>query len=250
MTKTVKYLKKKILKISNKYNFSIILLSFLLLSCKKETSTPLDLGVYTDYYPLNIGNYHTYLVDSIFYDDFNAKSDTFQYQLKEMITDTFFDEEEQLNYRLERFYKYKTKNESFDTIPWQLKNVWFITKTGNTIQRVEENYRYVTLTNPIKDGITWDGNAFNTKDKTNYSYEDFGETLAEKPNSVAVIEQDIENLFEKKYYEHYFAKGIGITRYYYIDVQSQDISDPSIPITERIEKGVQYTQTLIDYYIE
>lgn len=167
-----------------------------------------------------------------------------------MITDTFFDEEGQLNYRLERFYKFKTKSESFDTIPWKLKNVWFITKTDNTIQRVEENNRFVNLTNPIKDGITWDGNTFNSKEKSNYTYESFGKTLAEKQNSVAVIEQDIENLIEKKYYEHYFAKGIGITKYYYIDVQSQNINDPSIPISERIEKGIQYTQSLIDYHIE
>lgn len=235
----------------SRYCFHLFLLiSIILASCKKEDSVSSQFGIYTDYYPLKIGNYHVYLVDSIFYDDFTSTSDTFQYQIKEMITDTFFDEQQQLNYRLERQYKYKSKNESFDTIPWQLKNVWFITKTNYSIQRVEENYRYVTITNPIKNGITWDGNAFNAKNKANYTYESFGETLLEKEQSVAVIQQDIENLIEKKYYEQYFAKGIGLTKYYYIDVQSQNISNPSVPIADRIEKGIQYTQILIDFNIE
>lgn len=237
----------------NNFNITIalLLLSLVITSCKKEESnTETTLGVYTDYYPLKIGSYHIYKVDSIFYNDFTQSSDTFEMQLKELITDTFLDEEQQLNYRIERFYKYKTEiPSSFDTLPWSLKNVWFVTLTDFSIQRVEENYRYTTLTNPIKNGITWDGNAFNAKDQSTYEYANFGESLFNYNNSVNVIQKDIENLIQKQYFEQYFAKDVGLTKYYYIDVESQNISDPSIPIEDRIEKGVQYSQELIEYFI-
>ena len=35
-----------------------------------------------------------------------------------------------------------------------------------------------------------------------------------------------------------------------MDIESQLISDPNVPITERIQKGVQYEQVLIDYYVQ
>ncbi len=236
-------------------SINIILLLIVALcigSCsKEEVDTESNLGIYTDYYPLSIGNYHTYLVDSIYYNDFTGKSDTFQFQLKELIADTFYDESNLLNYRLERFHKFKdTSNTSFSTIAWSFTDVWFITKTETTIQRVEENIRISSLTNPIKNGTSWDGNAFNILEKRNFTYSNFGETINEYPNSIKVIQSDVENLIQKIRFEQDFAKNIGITRYYYMKVESQNISDPNVPITERIEKGVQYEQVLIDYYVQ
>lgn len=220
-------------------------------SCKKETQTTVtNTGVYTDYYPLKVGNYHSYLVDSIYYNDFTGETEIYQYQLKELITDTFIDESNLLNYRMERFCKFKpSPNASFDTLPWVFKNVWFVTVTPVSIQRVEENIRFVNLTNPIKDGITWNGNNFNFLSKYNYTYESFGETLEDYPNSVKVLQLDIENLIEKQYYEQVFSKDVGLVKYYYIDVESQNITDASIPIMERIEKGVQFTKLLFDYSV-
>ena len=232
-----------------------ILVGFLVViavSCKKETQTPVsNTGIYTNYYPLKVGSHHSYLVDSIYYNDFTGQTEIYQYQLKESITETFLDESNQINYRMERFYKFKpTPGASFDTIPWVFKNVWFITLTSVSIQRVEENIRFINLTNPIKDGISWDGNDFNILNKYNYTYQSFGETLSGYENSVKVVQLDSENKVELKYYEQEFAKGVGLTKYHYIDVESNSPeADLSIPILDRIEKGVKFTKVLFDYSI-
>lgn len=230
---------------------SSLCLCVIAISCVKESNNnDTNYGNYREYYPLKIGAYHIYNVDSIYFNDFTSTSDTLSFQLKELITDTFYDESNLLNYRLERFVKFKTSNnQSFDEIPWKIKHVWFITVTSLGIQRVEENYRYVNLTNPIKNGITWDGNIYNNKEKWDFTYSSFGETLLKYPNSVRVIQNDLENLIQKKYYEQCFSKDIGLTKYYFIDVESQDISDPNTPIMDRIESGVIYNQELIDHYI-
>lgn len=227
----------------------IALITFTACTKKKQKEVE-NAGVYTDYYPLKIGSYHTYLIDSIYHNDFTMTADTFQFQLKEMVTDTFYDQSKQLNYRLERYYKFKTSPaESFNSIAWVFKNVWFITLTNISVQRVEENIRYVNLTNPVKNGISWDGNVFNTKEKYNYTYQEFGENLQGYDDAVRVIQHDNSNNIEKQYYEQCFAKGVGLIKYHYIDVLSNKDPDVSIPIMDRIQKGVEYNQELIDHYI-
>ncbi|MFT6747365.1 MAG: hypothetical protein ACJAZ2_001716 [Glaciecola sp.] len=228
-----------------------VFLVFLGASCKKDTETGVSkTGSYTDYYPLKIGSSHIYLIDSIYYNKFTGETEVYQYQLKETITETFLDESNQTNYRMERYCKFKpTAAVSFDEIPWEFKNVWFVTVTPVSVQRVEENVRFVNLTNPVKDGVTWDGNDFNILNKYNYTYESFGETLLGYANSVKVVQIDLENLIEKQYYEQTFAKGVGLTKHYYIDIESQNITDTSVPIMERIQKGIQFTKVLLEYDI-
>lgn len=226
-------------------------LLFVAFSCKKETnSTDTNTGVYTDYYPLSIGSYHSYLVDSTYYNDFTGETEVYQYQLKEVITDTFLDESNLMNYRMERYCKFKpSASATYDTLPWVFKNVWFVTVTDVSIQRVEENIRFINLTNPIKDGVTWDGNNYNPLSTFNYTYESFGTTLLGYENAVKVLQIDVENLIEKQYYEQVFAKDIGLIRYYYMDVESQDISNVSIPVSDRIEKGIIFSKVLFDHSI-
>lgn len=220
-------------------------------SCKKDKETSSStFGVYTDYYPLKVGSYHSYLVDSIYYNDFTGETEVYQYQLKETITETFLDESGQTNYRMERFFKLKgSPSASYDTIPWAFKNVWFVTLTSFSIQRVEENVRFVSLTNPIKDGISWDGNDFNILSKYNYTYDSLGHTFLGYSNAVKVVQLDLENLIERQYYEQIFAKNVGLIKYQYTDVQSQNISDVAVPILDRIEKGILFTKVLFDYNI-
>jgi hypothetical protein len=227
----------------------LFLLAVMLASCKKDATTSTTTsGVYTDYYPLKIGSSHTYLVDSIYYNDFTGLTEIYQYQLKEVITETFLDESGQTNYRMERYCKFKPSESAlYDTLSWEFKNIWFVTLTSVSIQRVEENVRFVNLTNPVKEGVSWDGNSFNILSKFDYTYQDFGETLLDNVNSVRVVQLDIENKIEKQYYEQVFAKDIGLVKYYYIDIESQTISD--IPIVDRIEKGIQFTKLLIDHSI-
>ena len=230
--------------------FNVIILGFLVLmfGCKKDSSESSSYGSPSDYYPLKVGSYHVYLVDSIYYNDVTMKAETYQFQIKEVLTETFYDQSNRLNYRMEKYYRYQNDSTTFDQATWHFSHIWYVTTTTNSIERVEENVRFVSLTNPIKNNITWNGNAYNFKETWECVYENFEEAYLTYPNSVKVLQRDNENLIEKQYYEQYFAKGIGIVRYHYIDIGSQDAASAK-PIMERIEKGVQYTQVLVDYYI-
>ncbi len=139
-----------------KYCSLFCLAIFLLFSCKDKQvieDFPLEFGY--EYFPLEVGKYITYQVDSIVY---NIKSegtiDTTSFFLKEEITDTLFDNENRINYRMERSVRATLDD------PWVLKDIWVSLRTENTAERVEENVRFVKMVYPLEEGNTWDGNQF------------------------------------------------------------------------------------------
>tara|TARA_B110000211_G_C14058581_1_gene544511 strand:+ start:716 stop:1426 length:711 start_codon:yes stop_codon:yes gene_type:complete len=206
----------------------------------------------SDYQPLKIGAWYVYDVDSITYNDFTTPVtvDSFKFQLKEEITDTFTDQAGRLNFRLERSKRFYNDSVVFDSLNWKVSDVWFITENGNDIERVEENNRFISLLDPVKNETTWDGNAFNFMDNWDYTYLKFEEPFDTYGNTVTV-----NQIFEDKLviiyqlYEEVYAKDIGLVNRIRIDVESQNLTDPSIPVLNRIEKGSQYFQKLNDYYI-
>lgn len=205
-----------------------------------------------DYQPLKIGSYYIYDCDSIAYNDFTTPVtiDTFSFQLKEEITDTFTDLSGHLNYRIERYKKFESDTISVDSIPWQVTDIWFVTQNGNNIERVEENIRYVSLMNPVKEGSIWDGNGFNFKESWDFQYQDVEESKLGFGKTITV-NQILEDQFIiiYKLYEEVYAENVGLISRTRINVESQDLSNPSIPVINRAEKGFQYFQTINSYFI-
>ena len=70
-----------------------------LVSCKKKTEPiePMDVG--KDYYPLTLGKYVVYDVDSIIYDEFTFDSTHYKYRIKEKIEEEFTDSENKTAYK-------------------------------------------------------------------------------------------------------------------------------------------------------
>ena len=99
------------------------------------------------YYPLEIGKYITYSVDSIRY---SAQSgggtniDTSSFQWREMVVDTFRDGESRMVYEVERMRRDDASQD------WQLVNVLSVTKTANRVEWVENNRRFVKMFFPMK----------------------------------------------------------------------------------------------------
>ncbi len=125
----------------------------LLPSCKNDPATYLADYKY-EYYPLDTGKYLVYDVDSIFSYNSNFVKDTVHFQLMELVADTFYDNQNQLNYRLE-LYKRKTSAE-----PWIIDRVWYALKTINNVQKIEDELRFIKLTFPPSAGATWNGNLY------------------------------------------------------------------------------------------
>lgn len=232
-----------------KHYISIFILGVLILgSCNSDS----EQEVYPtpqEYMPLKIGAWFQYKVDSIYFDDFDMTSDTTEFQLKEAITDTFTDGAGNLSYRLERSKRFKNDSISYDQLPWILTDVWWISDKGTSIERVEENKRFVSLNSPILEGVSWDGNAFNYLEMWNYTYESVGEPFEDFENTLTV-NQILEDQFAILYqsYSEVYAKDVGLVSRSIIDVESQTIVQ-GVPVLERIESGIIYEQILEDYFI-
>ncbi len=134
-------------------------------SCKKTSVVILDLGY--DYFPVEIGKYVVYDVDSIFIDDPVGISDTFNYQIKEVIAGEYVDNQGDLAQRIERFIR------TSDSLPWVIKDVWASNRLSQSGQRVEENVRIIHMTFPVKEAVVWDGNSLNTEQERPFTYSDF-----------------------------------------------------------------------------
>ncbi len=224
--------------------------SLFLLSCSKDSPSTVDFKTVSDYYPLKVGTWHVYDVDSIFYNDFTdpVTIDTITYQVKEELTDTFFDLEGNLSYEIIRSKRVGNDSISVESFPWKISDKWWVKEHNGNIERVEENNRYVTLSSPILEGKSWNGNAYNYMNSWDYLYENVADTFAQYPNTVTVNQREEDLVIIYREYKEVFAKGIGLVSRTRIDVESQDILNP-LPILLKAEEGFQYFQILNSYYI-
>jgi len=227
-------------------NLSYLYLSlvFTTFSCTKNTKEISYLKP-SSYYPLEIGNSYIYEVDSIVFNDFDQSVDSFKFQIIESYTDTFRDIYNELAYKIERKKRNKIQLNEYEA--WGNPQIWWVNLAKNqSIQRVENNLRFVNLATPIQNNFSWKGNAFNFLAEWDFRYAMVNESFENFDSTLTVIQREIpENLILKEYYEQKFAKNIGLIYYHYINVESKN--NLSIPLMQRIENGVIYTQKLIQY---
>ena len=144
--------------------FCTVALSMAYFSCKKnKPSEDLTLTKGLNYYPLEVGKYVTYQLDSIVFHsqsggDCNFVGDTSHYFLKEEVVDVFEDNTGETNYIIERYTR-ENENE-----PWNIIDVWNTKVTDTQVERVEENLRFIKLVFPVWEGERWDGNSFLSQD--------------------------------------------------------------------------------------
>ncbi len=117
-------------------SFVVILFS----SCQPDPTVD-ELKTPYPYYPLEVGKYIVYSVDSIQY-HVTTPHDTSHYQVNELLSDTFYDNESHLNYTIERYSRLN------DSLEWILDNVWNVLAVDNQIQKIENNLRFIKLASP------------------------------------------------------------------------------------------------------
>jgi len=138
---------------------SIILLSLVLFSCKKETET-IDGQDYqterlTEMLPLQVGKYITYRLDSTVFTQHNSVTEIHSYQEKDIVDAQITDNLGRPSYRVFRFIRDIAGLES-----WVTAGTYFITPTSSTVEITEDNLRVVSLTTPVRQDITWKGNLY------------------------------------------------------------------------------------------
>lgn len=219
-------------------------------SCAKKKIPKNDSLLGLDYYPTDIGKFVVYDVDSTVYKDLPLSNTNYRYRIKEKITNAFTDNEGKEALRLERYIKKFNPNKPYDSIPYVIKEVWMINATKKSIQISERDIRYTKLIFPIQQGTVWNGNAFNTLGNWDYNYDyiDKKETFGAKGfDKVLKVEQkEFVSLISLQRYTEKYAKGVGLVYREITDITSNNVVS-GVPIENRIETGVIYKQTIIDY---
>ena len=140
----------------NKIFFLILIIN---LSC--DPVEYIEVKPYQDYFPIEIQKEKKFLVTNIIHNSFGK--DTSSYYLKEIITESFIDLEGDTAYRIQRYWRTDT------TQTYEIKDVWVVKKSENSIQQLEENIRFTKLIFPINKNSFWNGNAFNNLGYQEYS---------------------------------------------------------------------------------
>ena len=185
----------------------------LFIGCKKSNNE--SVNYYYNYFPLELDAWIEYDVLDIMHNE-SGSSDTSVYQLKEITTEEFIDNEGRLTYRIER-YRRDDVNAN-----WSIKDVWYSNKTKTTAEKVEENVRFTKLIFPINTSKYWNGNAFNNLEEWEYSYDSL-----HKPklinnlsfdSTITVIQRDNQNVVEYEKVKEIFAIDIGLIYKSHIDL--------------------------------
>ena len=229
---------------------SLILLVFAIidLSCKKDKENiSVDIGY--DYFPTQKGKFVTYQVDSLFYNDFTSTIDTFQFQIKEIITENFTDLSKRTTQRIERFYRKNSAEE------WVIKDVWFSNRTSNTAEKVEENIRFVKIVFPLKKEVEWNGNRFNNLNEQNYSIIKLNEAFQLGTfnfDSIIYVKQIADsNLIEKKIAYEIYAKQIGLVYKKNLNIRDKNsVINYTLPLELRANSGFDLIYKAIDFGVE
>jgi hypothetical protein len=127
---------------------------FLGITACKKTENP----VYPDaaeYYPLTIGKYITYKMDSTNYIGYTVTPTIKSYFVRDLVDAITTDNLNRKSYRIVRFIK-----DSLHHTVWRNNNTFMVTPLEKSFEYVENNLRFIRLQNPVADGFEWPGTTY------------------------------------------------------------------------------------------
>lgn len=155
-----------------KKSLPFLLLAFTLtvamFSCKKPDDRPAPPQATQEYYPLEIGKWVIYDVDSTIWDDTFCVKRFYNYQVKHIVADTFTDNIGRPSYRVETYIRKRVEND------WTAHHVFYVTNTEVTLEMIHDQFRFIKLVFPVSEGTTWKGNNYIlTKDPARSFYDNW-----------------------------------------------------------------------------
>ncbi|MBL7963270.1 MAG: hypothetical protein JNM31_05415 [Flavobacteriales bacterium] len=194
------------------------LLSALLVlaACKKDPVDPVDLGY--RYFPVQVGHWVEYEVDSVWYDQFVNVSGTRSYRLRELLLEDFTDAAGRTAQRIHRFVQDSTGG-------WRIRDVWWQVRDNYAAERTEEDQRRLKLSFPVRNDRTWNVNNYNPGRVTTVRYKnvDASATLNGLffDSTATVLGTYPNNLVDTLIYEERYAKRVGLVYKYQVESNTQ-----------------------------
>lgn len=136
-----------------KYLLGSCLLLLLFSSCKKVDSNFTSASI-NDYFPLQVGKYITYNLDSTVFVNFGQDEVVNHYQAQDVVDAQITDNLGRPAFRIIRYLR------TDSTQPWTPNDVFMAVPTANTLEYVENNLRFLKLSLPIKEEFSWPGNSY------------------------------------------------------------------------------------------
>ena len=124
-----------------------------ILSCNKQNES-FNTPAIERFNPLVTGKYITYQLDSLVYLAFGTRDTTIRYQVKYLTDSLITDNLGRPGYRIIRFIR-KT-----DADTWVPDATFMSIHSGNQLEFIENNLRYIKLSLPINIGHSWKGNSY------------------------------------------------------------------------------------------
>ncbi len=225
--------------------YIIIILIISVSSCDSSSieTTP-DIG--KDYFPMKTGAYQIYDINEIIYT--LGDPDTFIYQLKTVVIDSFMNTESTYTYVIHR----SVRNDESE--PWTYKDTWSSRLVNGLGIESEENIDFVKLVFPFQVGMKWNGNTFNTLGEELYELQSSESktvnniTFTDCLNIKQIDNEDFIVDLDQRYES--YAKNVGLissekTHLFYCTDTDQGCIGKQI-----VNKGVIYKQTITEYGVE
>lgn len=136
-------------------HYTIFIALFLTaIACEKESKL-FKTEKIKDYYPLVIGKFITYKLDSTVYLNLGTKKEIRTYLVQDKIDAVITDNLGRPSFKVKRTIRSKV-----DTTKWMDLMSYLVTYDSTRLEVVQDNQRYLKLVEPITNGFNWKGNAF------------------------------------------------------------------------------------------
>lgn len=193
----------------------------------------------SNYYPVKVGTYRIYKMDSTVYSDLFADTIKTTYRLKEHLSEAFLDNSGQQIYRVMRYLQLANDSGTFNGQPWRFLESTTIKPNGDEIQIVEDNAVYLKLLFPLKVNKQWNGNIYNTKGVQTYTVSDIDiskQVMGQNVLTTKIIEQSQRSKLAVQEQWKRYAQNLGLVHFEQWNISS-DRLDPVTEVEQRISKG-------------
>ncbi|HQW84157.1 MAG TPA: hypothetical protein PK987_06850 [Ferruginibacter sp.] len=237
----------------------LLVLTIVIFSACKKTTEVYETNTVSEYYPLQVGKYITYNLDSTVFINFGTKDTIMNYQVKHVVDAEITDNLGRPAYRIIRYIRKTPAN------AWVPDNTFMAIGTEFTMEFVENNMRFIKLKGPVRDEYTWKGNSYidlgtdyryledwdYTYDSVNVSLTIGAYTLDStlKVNQLDESDEVIGNPADPNSYSEInnstekYAKGIGMVYRNFLHVEYQ----PATPGRGAYRIGYGVRLTMIDH---
>lgn len=241
--------------------FMVGLLALSFYGCQDEIEPGSLSGFESDFYPLEIGQYWEYKVDSVTYAIGGSIVNETSSFIREEVVDNFVDATGDTIARIDKYWRRNA------TDRWEIQKAFTATISGkNKAIRTEDNLRFIKMVLPPNPGTIWDGNAFidpfqdfRVGGELVKIYKDWDNaeiiervangTVNGAPFSdlITIVLTDTESIIERRFAKEQYAKGVGLVSAEYMILDTQCNGCDDTPWLEKAEQGFILNQVLIDH---